>query len=127
MAVALDDYELSFEDAKKLDPKPHPFRTAQEAELSYENGLVRLHDYAEYRRPGHEHFLTTVGRIIFNERIDRALNGPDDRRDPRPDRSARPAAPRSWRRCSTAAASWCSCRASGSMPVAPRAAISLIW
>ena len=54
-------------------PTPHPFRTAQEAELAYENGLVRLHDYAEYRRPGHEHFLTTVGRIIFNDRVERAL------------------------------------------------------
>jgi DNA-directed RNA polymerase subunit beta' len=60
-------------DAAKLDPKPHPFRTAQEAELAYENGLVKLHDYAEYRRPGHEHFLTTVGRIIFNDRVERAL------------------------------------------------------
>ena len=49
------------------------FRTAQEAELAYENGLVKLHDYAEYRRPGHEHFLTTVGRIIFNDRVERAL------------------------------------------------------
>jgi DNA-directed RNA polymerase subunit beta' len=61
-------------DAKKLDPKPHPFRTAQEAELSYENGLVDLHDWAEYRREGHEHFLTTVGRIIFNDKVERALS-----------------------------------------------------
>jgi DNA-directed RNA polymerase subunit beta' len=61
-------------DVKKLDPKPHPFRTAQEAELSYENGLVELHDWAEYRRAGHEHFLTTVGRIIFNDKIERALS-----------------------------------------------------
>jgi DNA-directed RNA polymerase subunit beta' len=61
-------------DAKKLDPKPHPFRTAQEAELSYENGLVRLHDWAEYRRAGQEHFLTTVGRIIFNDKVERALS-----------------------------------------------------
>ena len=60
-------------DAAKLDPKPHPFRTAQEAELSYENGLVKLHDWAEYRRAGHEHFLTTVGRIIFNDKVERAL------------------------------------------------------
>ena len=28
---------------------------------------------AEYRRLEHEHFLTTVGRIIFNDRIERAL------------------------------------------------------
>ncbi len=61
-------------DAKKLDPKPHRFRTAQEAELSYENRIVKLHDWAEYRRPGHEHFLTTVGRIIFNDRVERALS-----------------------------------------------------
>jgi DNA-directed RNA polymerase subunit beta' len=60
-------------DASKLDQKPHPFRTAQEAELAYENGIVQLHDWAEYRRPGQEHFLTTVGRIIYNDRVERAL------------------------------------------------------
>jgi DNA-directed RNA polymerase subunit beta' len=60
-------------DPAKLDQKPHPFRTAQEAELAFENGIVQLHDYAEYRRPGHEHFLTTVGRIIYNDRVERAL------------------------------------------------------
>jgi DNA-directed RNA polymerase subunit beta' len=54
-------------------PRPRSFRTAQEAELAYENGLVALHDFAEYRRPGHEHFLTTVGRIIFNDRVERSL------------------------------------------------------
>ncbi|HEY6653863.1 MAG TPA: DNA-directed RNA polymerase subunit beta', partial [Solirubrobacterales bacterium] len=60
-------------DAAKLDERPHPFRTAQEAELAYENGIVQLHDYAEYRRAGHEHFLTTVGRIIYNDRVERAI------------------------------------------------------
>ena len=50
------------------------FRSAQEAELSYESKVVSLHDLAEYRRRHHEdHTLTTVGRIIFNERIERAL------------------------------------------------------
>ncbi len=60
-------------DRAKLDEKPHPFRTAQEAELAYENGIVQLHDFAEYRRPGHEHFLTTVGRIIYNDRVERSI------------------------------------------------------
>ena len=60
-------------DATKLDGRPHPFRTAQEAELAYENGIVQLHDYAEYRRAGHEHFLTTVGRIIYNDAVERAI------------------------------------------------------
>ena len=63
--------------------KPHPFRTAQEAELAFENGIVQLHDYAEYRREGHEHFLTTVGRIIYNDRVERALaNALEDEYDP---------------------------------------------
>ena len=55
--------------------KPHVFRTAQEAELSYEHGMVQLHDLAEFRAPGRKggHVLTTVGRIIFNDRIERAL------------------------------------------------------
>ena len=51
----------------------HIYRSAQEAELAYENKIVKLHDKAEFRRPGHEHFLTTVGRIIFNDRIERAI------------------------------------------------------
>ena len=55
--------------------KPFVFRTAQEAELSYEHGMVKLHDLAEFRAPGRDggHLLTTVGRIIFNDRIERAL------------------------------------------------------
>ena len=51
------------------------FRTAQEAEWSYEHGVVKLHDLAEYRPLGREggHVLTTVGRIIYNDKIERAL------------------------------------------------------
>ena len=61
-------------DEKKDGKRPHVFRSAQEAELSYEHGMVKLHDLAEYRRRhGQGHVLTTVGRIIFNERIERAL------------------------------------------------------
>jgi DNA-directed RNA polymerase subunit beta' len=57
------------------EPRPHMFRTAQEAELSYEAGVVALHDLAEYRPFGREggHVLSTVGRIIYNDRIERAL------------------------------------------------------
>ncbi len=59
----------------KGEPRPHVFRTAQEAELSYEAGVVKLHDVAEFRPFGREggHVLTTVGRIIYNDRIERAL------------------------------------------------------
>src|SRR5512134_609181 len=71
--LTYSDQDVDALDAAKLDPKPHPFRTSQEAEIAYERGLVGLHDYAEYRREGHEHFLTTVGRIVFNDKIERAL------------------------------------------------------
>jgi DNA-directed RNA polymerase subunit beta' len=78
--MVLGIYYLTYssEDVETLDPtklkrKPHPFRTAQEAELAYERRLVELQDFAEYRRAGREHFLTTVGRIIFNDRVERAL------------------------------------------------------
>jgi DNA-directed RNA polymerase subunit beta' len=68
------DEELKAGKGGKLNGSaPKVFRSAQEAELVYENGGCKLHDHAEYRRAGHEHFLTTVGRIIFNEKIERAL------------------------------------------------------
>src|SRR6478609_3673166 len=67
--------ELSKIDRSTYEPRPHVFRTAQEAELSYEAGVVKLHDIAEFRPFGREggHVLTTVGRIIYNDRIERAL------------------------------------------------------
>ncbi|MFN2616792.1 MAG: DNA-directed RNA polymerase subunit beta' [Thermoleophilaceae bacterium] len=59
---------------KKHGKRPHVFRSAQEAELSLHERKVRLHDLAEYRRRHTEdHVLTTVGRIIFNEKVERAL------------------------------------------------------
>src|SRR5256885_2560649 len=68
--------ELAEIDPAKQEPRPHVYRTAQEAELSYEHGMVKLHDLAEYRSnkaEGGGHVLTTVGRIIYNDRIKRAL------------------------------------------------------
>jgi DNA-directed RNA polymerase subunit beta' len=81
--LTYSDEDVDELDRSKLERRPHPFRTAQEAELAYENGIVHLHDHAEYRRPGHEHFLTTVGRIIFNDRVERAIaNALGDEYDP---------------------------------------------
>src|SRR5438477_4783641 len=70
-----DVRELEKIDPATYDARPHVFRTAQEAELSYELGNVKLHDVAEYRPlgRGEGHLLTTVGRIIYNDRIERAL------------------------------------------------------
>ncbi len=70
-----DVKELAEIDPATHDPRPHVFRTAQEAEWSYEHGVVKLHDLAEYRPLGREggHVLTTVGRILWNDKIERAL------------------------------------------------------
>ncbi|MHA6623711.1 DNA-directed RNA polymerase subunit beta' [Pseudonocardia sp. DLS-67] len=67
--------ELSKIDPASYDPRPHVFRTAQEAEWSYEHGVVRLHDVAEYRPAGRDggHILTTIGRIIYNDKIERSI------------------------------------------------------
>ena len=74
--------ELARIDRAKYEPRPHVFRTAQEAELSYEAGVVKLHDVAEFRPYGREggHVLTTIGRIIYNDRIERAMRGGARRR-----------------------------------------------
>ena len=53
-------------DEKKDGKRPHVFRSAQEAELSYEHGMVGLHDLAEYRRRHQQdHVLTTVGPVSY--------------------------------------------------------------
>src|SRR4030081_1997714 len=69
-----DEGELAKLDPSTCDPRPHVYRTAQEAEWSYEHGVTKLHDLAEFRPLGREgHLLTTVGRIIYNDKIERAL------------------------------------------------------
>jgi DNA-directed RNA polymerase subunit beta' len=81
-----DAEELEKLDPTTVEPRPHVYRTAQEAEWSYEHGVVKLHDLAEYRPLGREggHVLTTVGRIIYNDRIERALSDAlGDEFDPR--------------------------------------------
>jgi DNA-directed RNA polymerase subunit beta' len=67
--------ELNETDPASIEPRPHRFRTAQEAESLYEHRVVKLHDLAEYRPIGLDggHVLTTVGRIIYNDAIERAL------------------------------------------------------
>src|SRR4030081_2981927 len=49
-----DAEELAKIDRATHEPRPHVFRTAQEAELSYEGRVVTLHDIAEFRPYGRE-------------------------------------------------------------------------
>ncbi len=70
-----DEDELGKIDPATHEPRVQAFRAAQEAELAYEGKLVELHDVAHYRPEWLEggHIATTVGRIIFNDKIERAL------------------------------------------------------
>src|SRR4029450_8091410 len=65
--------DLAKRDPNKVTPRPHVFRTAQEAELSYDNGIVRLHNLAMLQRGRGAHVFTPVGRILFTDRIERSL------------------------------------------------------
>jgi DNA-directed RNA polymerase subunit beta' len=69
-----DPAELLEMDLSKLDRHPPVFRTAQEAELAYEDKQLKLQDIAVWRPPTGHHVTTTVGRILFNDRIQRALS-----------------------------------------------------
>jgi DNA-directed RNA polymerase subunit beta' len=79
--MILGSYYLTYcevDDLSTVDREANPpkvYRSAQEAELAYEHGMVSLHEIAEFRAPGREggHVLTTVGRILFNDKIERAL------------------------------------------------------
>jgi len=80
--MVLGTYYLTYgpnaDELAAIDPQKtrvHAFRTAQEAELAYENNIVELHTASEFRPRGEEegHVRTTVGRIIFNDKIRRAL------------------------------------------------------
>ena len=75
LTYGLEAEELATIDPATYEPKVHVFRTAQEAELAYEHKIVELHDIAQYRPEwvGGGHVTTTVGRIIFNDKIERAL------------------------------------------------------
>ena len=65
-------------------PRPHVFRSAQEAELSYEHGMVKLHDLAEYRRVHGEEPHPHDGRADHLQRAHRARAGGGARRGVRP-------------------------------------------
>jgi len=75
LTYGLEEEELAKIDPATHEPRPHMYRTAQEAEWAYEHGVVKLHDLAEFRPLGREggHLLTTVGRIIYNDTIERAI------------------------------------------------------
>ncbi len=87
-AEALEGLETDLKagkwDEKVNGPRPHVFRSAQEAELSYEHKMVTLHDLAEYRRVHGDGTHPHHGRADHLQRAHRARAGGGPRRQVRP-------------------------------------------
>jgi DNA-directed RNA polymerase subunit beta' len=66
------DQDLSQVTAEKLDPRPKRFQSEEEVEFALEAKQVALQQPIEYRRR-EETILTTPGRVIFNQEVERAL------------------------------------------------------
>src|SRR5919204_593381 len=64
--------DLAATTAEELDPRPRRYGSEDEVLLALEAKQVSLQEPIEYRRKG-ELVLTTPGRVIFNEAVERAL------------------------------------------------------
>src|SRR5205085_2373063 len=65
--------DLSKTKAEDLDPRPRRFQSEEEVEFALDAKQVTLQQPIEYRRRAGETLLTTAGRVIFNQEVERAL------------------------------------------------------
>jgi DNA-directed RNA polymerase subunit beta' len=70
--LTYSDVDLDAADSEKLDPRPKRFASEEEVERAVEEGQTDLQQPIEYRWNG-EIVLTTPGRVILNEEVDRSL------------------------------------------------------
>jgi DNA-directed RNA polymerase subunit beta' len=70
--LTYSDVDLDAAESEKLDPRPKRFASEEEVERAVEDGQTDLQQPIEYRWHG-ELVLTTPGRVIFNEEVDRSL------------------------------------------------------
>ena len=70
--LTYSDIDLDSKSSEELDPRPKRFASEEEVERAVEDGQTDLQQPIEYRWHG-ELVLTTPGRVIFNEEVDRSL------------------------------------------------------
>ena len=70
--LTYSETDLTATNAEDLDPRPKRFASEEEVERSVEDGQIELQQPIEYRWNG-EIVLTTAGRVILNEEVDRSL------------------------------------------------------
>jgi DNA-directed RNA polymerase subunit beta' len=80
------EHDLTSVSSEDLDPRPRRYNSEEDVVFALEAEQVGLQQPIEYRRNGSV-LLTTPGRVIFNEEVERALNdvtGPDAVPEPTP-------------------------------------------
>src|SRR6185369_11403415 len=70
--LTYSDLDLDSMSSEDLDPRPKRFGSEEEVERAVEDGQTELQQPIEYRWHG-ELVLTTAGRVILNEEVDRSL------------------------------------------------------
>ncbi len=70
--LTYSDIDLDSKSSEDFDPRPKRFASEEEVERAVEDGQTDLQQPIEYRWNG-ELVLTTPGRVIFNEEVDRSL------------------------------------------------------
>jgi len=70
--LTYSDIDLDSKSSEEFDPRPKRFGSEEEVERAVEDGQTDLQQPIEYRWHG-ELVLTTPGRVIFNEEVDRSL------------------------------------------------------
>ena len=71
--MTYSEIDLAATTSEELDPRPKRFATEDDVQLAVEDGQVGIQQPIEYRR-GEELILTTPGRVIFNEEVERSLH-----------------------------------------------------
>jgi DNA-directed RNA polymerase subunit beta' len=68
------DKDLSDVDPAKLDPRPKRFQSEEEIELALDAGQVDIQEPIQFRFESGETIVTTPGRVIFNQEVERVLS-----------------------------------------------------
>jgi DNA-directed RNA polymerase subunit beta' len=71
--LTYSEEDLSEKSAEKLKPRPPRFDSEEGVELALESKQIELQQPIEYRRSEEELILTTPGRVILNEEVERSL------------------------------------------------------
>src|SRR5687767_3144142 len=72
--LTYSDTDLTKLEAAKLDPRPKRFQSEEEIELALDAEQVGIQQPIEFRFESGESIVTTPGRVIFNQEVERVLS-----------------------------------------------------